>query len=289
MRTPSVTIPIEIYRTIVAISEAGSLSKAATMVGLSQPAVSSQIKRAESSIGGALFQKTTGGSSLTRLGSLVVHQARRILDANDQVLSMGGMARQAQPIRLGVPSLYIKEFLQRNDLDLSNVFVHTDNSIGIVKDLIDGYIDIACVIEPEDRSGIEQLIVKESVENFVWVRSRTFVLSPGAPIPLLNWPELSIDSMLIQALTKNGLAYRITFKSPDYHAKLAAAAAGMGLMAFPQRMIPPDLVHAKEYYLPALPPVKLLLCVRSSEKSQEVEALADLLTRLFFDEQPTNT
>src|ERR1700686_1592261 len=46
-------IPIEIVRTVVAISETGSLSKAGERLGLSQPAISSQIKRLQSLVGGS--------------------------------------------------------------------------------------------------------------------------------------------------------------------------------------------------------------------------------------------
>ena len=42
-RNQHVNIPIEIVRTVVAISETGSLSKAGERLGLSQPAISSQM------------------------------------------------------------------------------------------------------------------------------------------------------------------------------------------------------------------------------------------------------
>jgi molybdate transport repressor ModE-like protein len=83
-------IPIEIVRTVVAISETGSLTKAAEQLGLSQPAVSSQIKRLEQLVGGSLFSKTPNGSCPTDLGKLVLAQARKIIEANDQVLALGG-------------------------------------------------------------------------------------------------------------------------------------------------------------------------------------------------------
>src|ERR1700744_506943 len=105
--------------------------------------------------------------------------------------------------------------------------------------------------------GLQPLILDEFDEPLVWVRARSFVLSPGTPIPILTWPG---DDWMIRTLTRQGLAYNIVFNRPDYHAKLTAVSAGIGLTAIPQRMVPPDLVTAREYYLPDLPPIKALLC-----------------------------
>ncbi len=98
-RYQPLNIPIEIVRTVVAIAETGSLTKAAERLGLSQPAVSSQIKRIQTMVGGNLFTKTVNGTTATQLGKLVLHQARRILEANDQMLRIGGVANLPQPIR----------------------------------------------------------------------------------------------------------------------------------------------------------------------------------------------
>ncbi|WP_246784890.1 LysR family transcriptional regulator [Bradyrhizobium sp. S69] len=67
-------------RTIVAISETGSLSRAGDSLGLSQPAVSSQVKRIETIIGGSLFSKGANGTRVTELGKLALHHARRVLE-----------------------------------------------------------------------------------------------------------------------------------------------------------------------------------------------------------------
>jgi DNA-binding transcriptional LysR family regulator len=280
-RYQPLNIPIEIVRTVVAISETGSLTKAAERLGLSQPAVSSQIKRIQSMVGGALFTKTNNGAAATQLGKLVLHQARRILDANDQMLRMGGTAHLPQPIRLGLSTLFVREFLsQQSAQNLADLVIHTDNSVGITKGLIDGYIDIAYILEnPEMTSEISHLIVNEADEEFVWVRSKDFVLSPGAPIPILTWPG---DDLMIRTLTRHGLSYRIVFNSPDYHAKLAAVEAGIGISAIPKRMIPPGLVWAQEYYLPHLPPIKALLCARSNlETTQSTDLLGEISSRFF--------
>src|ERR1700748_2076574 len=101
--------------------------------------------------------------------------------------------------------------------------------------------------------------VNEDSDPLVWVRSRDFVLSPGAPIPIVTWPA---DDWMISTLTKHGLTFKIVSTASDFHTRLSAVKAGIGLTAMPEGMVPADLVKATEYYLPALPPAKALLCAR---------------------------
>jgi DNA-binding transcriptional LysR family regulator len=281
-RHQHLNIPIEIVRTVVAISETGSLSKAGDRLGLSQPAISSQIKRLQSLVGGALFVKTANGTTTTELGKLALQQARRILEANDQLLRLGGNTDGTQPLRLGLSTLFVQQFIRHQTADtLADIFVHTDHSVPIGKGLVDGYIDIACIFEnPAIESEVEQLVINRMKDPLVWVRARSFVLSPGAPVPILTWPG---DDWMIRTLTRHGVAYKIVFNSPDYHAKLAAVEAGIGLTAVPASMVPPTLVRAKEYYLPELPPIEALLCARLGLESAQASALLKQLSAMFFN------
>jgi DNA-binding transcriptional LysR family regulator len=280
-RHQHLNIPIEIVRTVVAISETGSLTKAGGKLGLSQPAVTAQIKRIQNLIGGEIFEKTPNGTAPTELGKLVLQEARRMLQANDQILRLGGMAEGPASLRLGISTVLVEEFFaQQSASTLTDLVIHTDNSLGITKGLIDGYIDIACVFENPETAGLNSaVIIHEREEQFVWVRSKDFVLGPGAPIPLLTWPG---DDLMIGALNKAGNSYRIVFNSPDYHAKIAALKTGIGLAALPARMIPSSLVQAKEDYLPALPPVKALLCARRESNTPKAKELIERLSALFF-------
>ncbi len=284
-RHQHLNIPIEIVRTVVAISETGSLSKAGDRLGLSQPAISSQIKRLQSLVGGALFVKTANGTTTTELGKLALQQARRILEANDQLLRLGGNTDGTQPLRLGLSTLFVQQFIRHQTADtLVDIFVHTDHSVPIGKGLIDGYIDIACIFEnPAIESEIEQLVINRMKDPLVWVRAKSFVLSPGAPLPILTWPG---DDWMIRTLTRHGIAYKIVFNSPDYHAKLAAVEAGIGLTAVPASMVPPTLVRAREYYLPELPQIEALLCARLGLESEQASALLKQLSAMFFNSSP---
>jgi DNA-binding transcriptional LysR family regulator len=280
-RHQHINIPIEIVRTVVAISETGSLSKAGERLGLSQPAISSQVKRLQNLVGGSLFIKTANGTTTTELGKLALRQARIILEANDQLLRLGGNNVDPQPLRLGLSTLFVNEFVRHQTPEaLADIFIHTDDSTSIGRGIVEGYIDIACIYRNQRHDAdIDQMVVNEYDEPLVWVRAKNFVLSPGAPLPILTYPG---DDWMIPTLTKLGLTYKIVFNSLDYHARMSAVEAGVGLSSVPQSKIPRTLIRAEESYLPALPSVKAILCARLGMEAPKASELLRNLSVLFF-------
>lgn len=268
-------------RTMVAVSEAGSLTKAADRMGLSQPGITQQIKRLQALLGGPLFDKTANGSTPTEFGKIALQHARRVLDSHDQLLLLGGTTLGPQPLRVGLSTLFIRKFVRGQSADtLDGIFIHTDHSVAIAKGLVDGYIDVACIygnegIAPE----LAPLVLKNFDEPLVWVRSDRLAIPAGAPIPILTWPN---DDFMIRSLDRCGLAYKIVFNGPDFYAKLDAVAAGIGLTAIPQSTVPADLVVAQEPYLPELPKIRALLCARAGFNSSKGTAVLEQLSSLFF-------
>jgi DNA-binding transcriptional LysR family regulator len=280
-RNQHVNIPIEIVRTVVAISETGSLSKAGERLGLSQPAISSQIKRLQNLVGGLLFLKTANGTTTTELGKLALRQARIILEANDQLLRLGGNNFGPQPLRLGLSTLFVGDFIRHQTPEsLADIFIHTEDSTSIGRGLVEGYIDIACMYKNQRQDAdVDQMVVNERAEPLVWVRAKNLVLNPGTPLPILTYPG---DDWMIPTLTKLGLSYKIVFNSADYHARIGAVEAGLGLTSIPVSKMPPTLMLAKESYLPALPSVKALLCARLGLEAPKASELMKSLSELFF-------
>lgn len=68
-------------RIVLAIAEAGSVTKAAATLGLAQPALTTQLQRIERILGGALFTRDRRGVLPTPLGDLVLARARVLIPA----------------------------------------------------------------------------------------------------------------------------------------------------------------------------------------------------------------
>ncbi|MGW5328299.1 LysR family transcriptional regulator [Streptomyces sp. NPDC004014] len=84
-----------------AIAEAGSVGRAAGRLGVSQPALSTQLRRIEQVTGGELFVRGRLGVEPTALGEFVLSVARRVLGEMD-ALAAGTRAAAPHPtLRLG--------------------------------------------------------------------------------------------------------------------------------------------------------------------------------------------
>jgi len=271
-------IPMETMRTVVAIAETGSMSKAAERLNLSQPAISAQIKRLQGLIGGELFSRTANGTVLTELGKLALQQARRIVDANDQLLRLGGSDKSAVR-RLGVSQLLAEQLLNEFSKEsLSNIFVSAELSTEIRRGLLEGFIDVACLFVRDNfGQDLEDLIVGEFQFETSWVKSRDFVARPGAPIPIITLPE---DNWMIGPLDRSGIAYRIVLRSSDSAVRIRAVRAGLGVAAMPSVLAGSDVVKSRDYYLPKLPPSRAAVCVRDGLIDPDVKQLAKRLSTL---------
>lgn len=271
-------IPMEIMRTVVAIAETGSMSKAADKLNLSQPAISAQVKRLQGLVGGELFSRTANGTVLTELGKLALQQARRIIDANDQLLRLGGSDKSSVR-RLGVSQLLAQrlfdEFSKEN---LANVFVSAEHSSEIRRGLLEGFIDVACLFLRDNfGQDLEDLIVGEFQFETSWVKSNDFVARPGAPIPIITVPE---DNWMIGPLDRSGIAYRIVLRSSDSAVRVSAVRAGLGVSAMPSVLATSDVVISRDYYLPKLPPSRAVVCIREGLVDSDVKQLAKRLSVL---------
>src|SRR5262249_37292935 len=142
-------IPTDLLRTLVAVVDLRSFTKAAQSLGVTQPAVSAQIKRLQGMLGSDLLDKSAPGVSLTSSGELVVNYARRLLSINDQILDIAGPKIAAKPIRIGTTGDLIAAAagigvgtLRATQPDMQfNVYVaKIDN---LLRDLREGVTDLA--------------------------------------------------------------------------------------------------------------------------------------------------
>ena len=178
-----------LLRTFVAICDAGSFTKAAREVNLTQSAVSHHVKRLEDQVGLHLIVRNTRGLRLTEKGEVLLCYARRILalyQEAEQTLSSdrGGL------LSIGAPEFFDMQMLSSLLAQLSDRYpaVRMQIELGIGPDisalLDEGELDLAIVgNELGDRQGIAL-----SRERRVWAGARFLKLDPDKPAPLALYP-----------------------------------------------------------------------------------------------------
>lgn len=95
-------VDIHHLRLVVTVAETGSITAAATRLGVSQPALSAQIARIEQALGCAVFVRSRQGVALTSAGEMVVERSRSILDSVDQLVTDAAEFEHGmRPLRVG--------------------------------------------------------------------------------------------------------------------------------------------------------------------------------------------
>ncbi|MFJ2029032.1 LysR family transcriptional regulator [Streptosporangium sp. NPDC087985] len=126
-------------RVICAIADAGSLSRAATAVGVSQPALTAQLQRVEGALGGQVFWRGRLGITPTPFGQFVLTRARSILLTVDELIT-GVSAYDGQPnlARIGgyVTPVLSGLLARLFDVPGVSITVHTEYSPRLLLDLL---------------------------------------------------------------------------------------------------------------------------------------------------------
>src|SRR3546814_4669343 len=104
---------MDMLRSLVALVELGSLSRAAQRLGRGQSALSLRMKRLEEQTGQALFRRDGRGLVLTETGELLLGYARRILTLNDEALAALQGSSVAGTVRFGTSQDFAETWLPR--------------------------------------------------------------------------------------------------------------------------------------------------------------------------------
>jgi DNA-binding transcriptional LysR family regulator len=274
-RYDKINIPTELLRTLVVIADTGSFTRAGDALKLTQSAVSAQVKRLQQLVGAELFARSGSGLRLTGYGEIVVGYAQRILALNDQIMSLGGTTDR-QPLRIGIPIGFADKMLPDIIKRLAavaggeRVQFRCDLTNELVRNLGSGHLDVAVLLDPPP--GLLPPYAEWN-EQMGWVCAPDFLLSPGAALPLISWPNSLSDRTAIRACERSGIAYTITFVSPDHLARNLAMAEGLGFVAVIERFATPGMKIARERYLPPLPQISVGIHLREALDRQRVEPL----------------
>lgn len=277
-----INIPTDILRTFVVICELGSFTKAAHLLDVSQPAVSTHVRRLETLIGADLFQRGLAGAVLTECGADMLRHARRMLAINDQIVNGSGAEMPPKVVRIGIPNIYAPTMLAkilREGAAFSTDYrlqVRCDYSSGLLRSVSSGYLELAAVqfVDETEVAGA----LATWIEELVWVKSPDLVFNADDPVPLVGSPNLLLpDQVALAALEAANRRYEIVFTAFDTLARRAAATAGLGYFPVPRSVVAEPLVIEAPGILPELPHVNMGIVARDD---LDTTALAPLIARI---------
>jgi DNA-binding transcriptional LysR family regulator len=285
-------IPTDLLRTLIAVVDLRSFTKAAASLGITQPAVSAQIKRLQFLLAGDLFDRSVQGVRLTPQGEIVVSYARRLLSINDQIVHIGDSGpRPELVIRVGTPSEYIASVLPGILVQLRGrwpdvrFIVRTDYFDPLARQLRSGEIDLMIGLSltpPHDARH-------SRAQEVVWVHSAsTPRLDPDRPVPLISYGEDSVYHRLVATAFKSaGLDWEDVFTSPSFTSLSGAVATGLGVMPITRlRAKVSGLTIWEDAPLPKLQDLYIGYYIREGGARDVYEQLADAVFHEAEDRSP---
>lgn len=272
------SLDIPLLRTLLAVVDSGSFTRAATQVHRTQSAVSMQIKRLEEVAGHSLFERAGRRSALTREGLALTEYARRILHLHDEALTTIREPEIVGAVRLGVPDDYISGFLPRvlsafaESYPMVEVELHCASSTKVSHAHDAGEVDIGLVtIEMVEQEC--QLVRREPV---VWATSRRHVVHERNPVPLAVFePGCAFRKWAVESLDKEGRPHRIAYSSESVAGLVTAVEAGLAVTILPRSGMPADFRELlPDEGFPVLPAVDIGLIPPRGDAGPAVHALA---------------
>jgi DNA-binding transcriptional LysR family regulator len=233
---------LEDLETFVAVADTGGVSPAARRLGLPKSIVSRRLGRLEAEMGAQLLTRNTRGAALTEAGATFrEHAARAVAEmdaARESVSPTGelrGLLRVAVPLSLGVTHLapLFAEFACRYPL----LQLHTAYGDRFV-DLINEGFDMAVRVGYLQDSVLMVRRVADVQARLV--ASPGYVKAHGEPRTiddLQNHPALmqGMESWRFRDGDKVVVFHpQSRFKADNGHALIAAARAGLGIVALPE-------------------------------------------------------
>jgi DNA-binding transcriptional LysR family regulator len=285
-----INIPTEMLRTLVAVVDHRSFTKAAMSLGVTQPAVSAQIKRLQFVLGIELFDKNSAGIVLTRGGNEVITYARRLLSINDQIVKIAAPDSSDTTIKIGTTGDYFSPYLPEVLARVRQRWPHHKfalfhgQSIKLLQQLRNGELDLVISFTPEKP---ELDAHYHWVEELVWVRGHTMPEPLPELIPLVarndHWMS---RGTAIAALEKVSRPFEVILSAPTVLAMLSSVRAGIGIMPFAKRRIgSADLAMVQDPTMPKLPDVVCSICVREGGDAELLDYLTTAIAEAIRPEE----
>lgn len=238
-------------RCVIAVSETGSLTRAAERLGLAQPALTQTLNRIEKELGIRLFVRSRRGATLTEAGLAILDDLRSSLAhgdaAEERARALG--AGRAGRLTVGFVTHAVYEVLPRAlgrlraEHPQVDVVLREMSNAELVAALEGGQIDIALLHPPvsvtarvhERRLGEERMVVALPAQHelpshgcvsMADIASHGLIWFPEAQMPALR-------TALLGSFRSAGHDLRVVQDANRTLTVLACVAAGLGWSLLP--------------------------------------------------------
>lgn len=225
------------------IVKAGSMSKAAEQLFISQPTLSLTIKHLENEIGYKLFIRSSKGVELTGKGAEFLNYAETILTNINNIIELKS-SKTFKPLSISISSHFfsatvipiknlIKNHFRNNNYEIKLI---QKSVFSIIDDVINGNSKIGILsISTLQSNLMNEKLLAEGLE-FIEIMTFGVAISVTLEHPLAERESLSVKDLLEYPL--------ILFEYSEKEFFAAKALKDMGVEEFPQKIIVSDMLQA---------------------------------------------
>jgi DNA-binding transcriptional LysR family regulator len=282
MTTP--LLDLALLQSLVAVSQTGTLARAAARVGRTQSAVSLQMQKLEELVAAALFNRQGRAMVLNEAGLAMVRYAERILSLSGEAVAYVRGHEFAGSVRLGMSVDFEHTWLPKAMARFGKthpkivVELRVDRNSVLERAVARSELDIALAFGPDTPSDRSQL----GSTPMAWIGSGSFHWAGEVELPLLLLePPCIFRTAAIQALDAANIPWRVAVTSPSLGGIWATAAAGMGLTLRSAAAIPAGLLDVgARFGLPALPTIGVKILEADGKPSPTRQSLRGVLQEI---------
>lgn len=218
-------------RAVVAVADAGGVTRAAGLLNLTQSAVSMQIRRLEEALGVTLFDRSARKMEPSREGEQLISYARRMLALNDEALTRLVPESEQPELRLGVPCDIIAPQMPAILRDLAicwprmRINLVSSYSRVLIEKFRAGEFDLILTTENAAPAGAEVLAER----RLIWLASTDGQAAENRPLRLAFKETCYFRAMAHAALDGAGIPWESTFDGDSEAVVDATVAAGLGV------------------------------------------------------------
>lgn len=256
------TVSLDLLRTFLAVHRAGTLTRAAAVLGLSQPTVTGQLRALERATGTPLFVRRARGVTPTAAANDLARRLDGPLDALVAVAADlgGGRGLAGRTLHLGGPAELVATRVLPALADAVAASVTVRTQLGLAEDLLgdlaDGRLDLVVSTVRPRRRGVraeplsdEEFLLLAAPRVAEQLDPRLLAEHPAhalATLPLLAYAE---DLPIIRRWWRHVLRVpppgRAVLVVPDLRGLRAAAAAGIGATVLPRYLVADELTDGR--------------------------------------------
>jgi len=263
---PTRNLDIAALRAFLAVVDLGGVGRAASALGLSQAAISQQIRRLEIAPGCRPFRRHGRGLALSPEGERLLGPARRLVAMNDELCLATRTPPFEAELRFGVPYDLIAGFAPPILRDFASarpavrVSLVCEDSRLIAEAVRRGDLDVALTTERDTPAGAEAL----ATDRLVWVGRAGGTAHRRDPLPVsLGAQTCVFRPVAIEALARARRDWRAVCEVSRMEPVYAAIEAGLAVAPLLRRSVPRGFaVLGRATRLPTLPAFRINLYLR---------------------------